>query len=67
VSVICYFAAWTDSEFLCVCWHEHQTVREAAECSPCAGCYVVRSEGGVISALTAEEESQVQSVKRHAA
>jgi hypothetical protein len=69
VNVICYFAASTDSECLCVCWHAHQTVREAADCNPCAGSYVVRVVNGVTSALTAEEESQFQSVmsERHAA
>lgn len=55
-----YSAAWTDSEFLLGCSHEHETIVEAASCIPCAGGYVVGVENGAIRSLTTEEESEFQ-------
>jgi hypothetical protein len=60
MTAIFYFAAWTDSGCLCGCWHEHQTVGEAAACIPDAGSYVIAVEDGVMRALTADEEAQFQ-------
>ena len=64
MSSIYYSAAWTECGCLISCWHEHTTVPEAASCIPCAGGYVVGVENGVMRSLTAEEESQFQSVIR---
>lgn len=60
MSAIYYFAAWTDSGYLCGCSHEHETVGEASACISCAGRYVISVEDGVVRALTAEEEGQFQ-------
>jgi hypothetical protein len=60
MTAIFYFAAWTDSGCLCGCWHEHQTVGEAAACIPDAGSYVIAVEDGVTRGLTGEEEAQFQ-------
>jgi hypothetical protein len=57
-----YSAAWTDSEFLLGCSHEHETIGEAGSCIPCAGGYVVAVEDGVMRSLTAEEEAEFQRV-----
>src|SRR5208282_2734158 len=57
-----YFAAWTDSRFLLGCSHEHETIREADPCIPCAGGYVVAVENGVMRSLTAAEEAEWQRV-----
>ena len=59
-----YFAAWTECGCLISCWHEHKTVAEAASCIPCAGGYVVGVENVAMRSLTAEEESEFQSVIR---
>jgi hypothetical protein len=55
-----YSAAWTDSGLLLACSHEHETIREADSCIPCAGGYVVGVENGVMRSLTAEEEAEFQ-------
>src|ERR1035441_8591090 len=55
-----YSAAWTDSEFLLGCSHEHETIVDADSCIPCAGGYVVDVENGVMRSLTAEEEAEFQ-------
>jgi hypothetical protein len=55
-----YSAAWTDSEFLLGCSHEHETIVEAASCIPCAGGYAVGVENGAIRSLTTEEEPEFQ-------
>jgi hypothetical protein len=57
---IYYSAAWTECGCLISCWHEHETVAEAASCIPCAGGYVVAVENGSTRSLTAEEESESQ-------
>jgi hypothetical protein len=57
---IYYFAAWTDSDFLISCWHEHPTIREATECINGAAGYVVGIEDGVMRALTVDEEAEFQ-------
>ena len=54
-----YFAAWTDSDCLLGCGHEHRTVVDADACIACAGGYVVAVENGVKRALTADEEAEV--------
>jgi len=64
MSSIYYSAAWTECGCLISCWHEHQTVAEAASCIPCAGGYVVAVQNAVMRFLKAEEESQLQSVIR---
>ncbi len=62
---IYYSAAWTDSGCLLGCWHEHETIVEAASCSPCAGGYVVGVENGVMRSLRTEEQSEFQSSIRN--
>lgn len=57
---IYYSAAWTECGRLINCWHEHDTVVEAASCIPCAGGYVVAVENGAMRSLTAAEESEFQ-------
>jgi len=57
---ICYSAVWTDSGFLLSCWHEHPTIREAAECINYAGAYVLATENGALRALTVDEEAEFQ-------
>jgi hypothetical protein len=57
---IYYSAAWTECGCLISCWHEHETVVEAASCIPCAGGYVVAVEDGAMRSLTAAEESEFQ-------
>ena len=55
-----YSAAWTDSGCLLSCWHEHPTVREAAECIKYAGAYILAAKNGVLRALTMDEEAEFQ-------
>jgi hypothetical protein len=55
-----YFAAWTDSDCLLGCPHEHRTPSEAVPCIAWAGSYVVAVENGVLRALISEEEAQFQ-------
>src|ERR1700722_17115360 len=57
---IYYFAAWTDSDCLCGCDHEHQTVTSATACSfrACGG-YVVAVETHMRE-LTEAEEAEFQ-------
>ena len=62
MSSMYYSAAWTDSEFLLGCSHEHETIGKADSCIPCAGGYVVGVENGVMRSLTAEEEAEFQRV-----
>ena len=57
---IYYSAAWTECGCLISCWHEHETVVDAASCIPCAGGYVVAVENGAMRSLTAAEESEFQ-------
>jgi len=57
---IYYSAAWTECGCLINCWHEHETVVEAASCIPCAGGYVVAVENGAMRSLTGVEESEFQ-------
>jgi hypothetical protein len=57
---IYYSAAWTECGCLISCWHEHETVVEAAFCIPCAGGYVAAVENGAIRSLTTAEESEFQ-------
>ena len=59
---IYYSAAWTECGCLISCWHEHETVVEAASCIPCAGGYVVAVENGAMRSLTAPEESEFQCI-----
>jgi hypothetical protein len=57
---IYYFAAWTDSNCLLGCSHEHSTVLSAAACISQAGGYVVAVENGALRALTEVEEIDFQ-------
>lgn len=57
---IYYSAAWTECGCLISCWHEHETVVEAASCIPCAGGYVVAVENGAMRSLTTAEKSEFQ-------
>lgn len=57
---IYYSAVWTDSGCLLSCWHEHPTVREAAECFNYAGAYVLATENSLLRALTVDEEAEFQ-------
>jgi len=59
---ICYSAAWDDSGCLLSCWHEHPTIRDAAECINCAGAYVLAIENGTLRALSVDEEAEFQRV-----
>lgn len=61
---IYYFAAWTDSECLLGCDHEHQTITTAVACISCAGGYVIAVENGVLRALTDDEEAEFQRAPR---
>jgi hypothetical protein len=55
-----YFTAWTDSECLLGCDHEHKTVTSAAACSSTAGSYVVAVENGKLRQLNDSEETEFQ-------
>jgi hypothetical protein len=57
---IYYSAAWTEGGCFVSCWHEHETVEDAASCISCAGGYVVAVENGVMCSLTSAEESEFQ-------
>ncbi len=61
---IYYFAAWTDSECLLGCDHEHQTVTTAVACISCAGGYVIAVENGALRALTDDGEAEFQRAPR---
>ena len=61
---IYYFAAWTNSECLLGCDHEHQTVTAAVACISCAGGYVIAVENGMLRALTDDEEAEFQRAPR---
>jgi hypothetical protein len=61
---IYYFAAWTDSDCLCGCDHEHQTVSEAMGCISCAGGYVIAVENNVYRALNNAEEAEFEGAPR---
>jgi hypothetical protein len=50
-----YSAVWTECGCLIGCWHENNTVVDAASCVPCAVGYVVGVENGAMRALSAEE------------
>ena len=55
-----YFAAWTDSECLLGCNHQHETVISATACISDAGGYVVAVENAELRALTDKEEAEFQ-------
>jgi hypothetical protein len=55
-----YFAAWTDSDCLVGCDHEHQTVISAVPCIRSCGGYVVAVENGHLRQLTDQEELEFQ-------
>ena len=59
-----YFAAWTDSDCLLGCYHEHQTVISAAACISCAGGYVIAVENGGYRELNDSEEKEFQHALR---
>ena len=47
-----YFAAWTDSDCLLGCDHQHKTVTSAAACISSVGGYVVAVTKGRLRELT---------------
>ena len=55
-----YVAAYTDSDFLIVCEHQHKTVTSATACDPAAGSYVIAVRRGRLSELTDKEEQEFQ-------
>jgi hypothetical protein len=55
-----YFAAWTDSDRLVGCEHQHETIISAVACCMAAGAYVVAVERGELRELNQTEESQFQ-------
>jgi hypothetical protein len=55
-----YFAAWTDSDCLVGCDHEHQTVISAVSCIRSCGGYVVAVENGQLRQLDDQEELEFQ-------
>jgi len=57
-----YFAAWTDSDCLLGCDHEHQTVTSAAACINAVGGYVIAVETR-LRELTEPEEAEFQFAK----
>jgi hypothetical protein len=60
MSSLHYFAAWTDSECLLGCDHEHATVISAVACIATAGGYVVAVEKGELRQLNYKEEAEFQ-------
>jgi hypothetical protein len=62
MSLLYYFAAWTDSGCFLGCDHEHPTIISAVSCIPCAGGYVVAVENGELRALNSVEERQFQAL-----
>ena len=59
-----YFSAWTDSNCLCGCEHQHNTVASAVACNaPHAGGYVVAVERGQLRELNEQEETEFQRTK----
>jgi hypothetical protein len=59
---IYYFAAWTDSDCLLGCDHQHQTVTSATACINVAGGYVMAVETS-LRELTGREEAEFQLAK----
>jgi len=59
-----YIAAWTDSDFLCGCDHQHKTIISSVVCaaSTCAGAYVIAVENWKYRELTRKEELQFQNL-----
>jgi hypothetical protein len=55
-----YFAAWTDSDCLLGCDHEHKTVTSAAACISSVGGYVVAVTKGRLRELDDTEEAEFQ-------
>ena len=55
-----YFAAWTNSDCLDGCDHEHKTVSSAAACIATAGGYVVAVVKGRLRELNDAEEMEFQ-------
>ncbi len=64
MSSIYYFAAWTDSDCILGCDHEHQSVTEAAACISCADGYVIAVENKVYRALNDSEEAEFRGAPR---
>lgn len=55
-----YFSAWTDSDCLLGCDHQHPTVTSATACTSFAGGFVIAVEKGVLRALDDVEEAEFQ-------
>jgi hypothetical protein len=55
-----YFAAWTDSDCLLGCDHQHNTVTSAVACISSVGGYVVAVAKGRLRELNDAEEAEFQ-------
>jgi hypothetical protein len=55
-----YFAAWTDSQCLIGCDHQHETIISAVACCTTAGAYVIAVENGELRELNEKEELEYQ-------
>jgi hypothetical protein len=53
-----YVAAWTDSDCLCCCEHEHQNVACAVACINTCGGFVLAFEGAQMRGLTQKEMTE---------
>lgn len=64
MKTVYYFAAWTDSDCLLGCGHQHTTVTSAVACINIAGGYVVAVETQTqLRGLTEAEEAEFQLAK----
>jgi hypothetical protein len=55
-----YVAAWTDSDCLCCCEHEHQNVACAVACINTCGGFVLAFEAAQMRGLTPKEMTEFQ-------
>jgi hypothetical protein len=62
MKTVYYFAAWTDSDCLLGCDHQHKTVTSAVACINIAGGYVIAVENQ-LRELTEAEEAEFQLAK----
>lgn len=62
MKTVYYFAAWTDSDCLRGCDHQHKTVTSAVACINIAGGYVIAVENQ-LRELTEAEEAEFQLAK----
>jgi hypothetical protein len=55
-----YSAAWTDSDCLCCCEHQHQTVTSAVACINTCGGFVLAFAGEQMRPLNESEMTEFQ-------